>query len=88
MILAVSTTGWWVIGWILAVVVVVIAAALLLVIIALGRRIVGQANDIVAALDGARENTNGLWDVPKINLSIDRITRHLATVRQGLEGGR
>ena len=84
MILAVSTTAWWVIGWILAGAVVVIAATLLLIIIALGRRIVRQAEEIVRALDGARENTNGLWDVTKINLSLDQITRRLGTVREGL----
>jgi hypothetical protein len=82
--LAVSTTAWWVIGWILAGAVVVIAAALLLIIIALGRRIVRQAEQIVAALGGARENTNGLWDVTKINLVLDQITRRLAAVREGL----
>ena len=83
--LAVSTTGWWVIGWVLGAAVVVVAALLLLAIIALGRRIVRQAEEIVTALDGARENTNALFDVTRINLSLDRITRHLATVREGLE---
>ncbi|MBA2359768.1 MAG: hypothetical protein H0V79_02330 [Actinobacteria bacterium] len=86
MLVAVSTTSWWLIGWVLAVVVVLIAATLLLTIISLGRRIVRQANDIVAALDGARENTLPLYDVTKTNLAIDRITRDLGTVRKSLEG--
>lgn len=86
MLVAVSTTAWWLIGWGLAVVVVLIAASLLLTIIFLGRRIVRQANDIVAALDGARENTLPLYDVTKTNLAIDRITRDLGTVRKSLEG--
>ncbi len=85
MTLAISTTGWWVIGWLLGALVVVIAAALLVTIIALGRRIVRQAEDIVRALDGTRENTNGLWDVTRINLALDQITRRLAAVREGLE---
>ena len=86
MTLAVSTTTWWVISWVVAALVVVIAAALLFTIIALGRRIVRQADDIVEALDGTRENTNGLWDVTRINLALDQITRRLSTVREGLGG--
>ena len=82
--IAVSTTGWWLIGWIAGALVVVVAAALLLTIIALGRRIVRQAEDIVRALDGARENTNALWDVTSVNLTLDQITRRLAAVREGL----
>ena len=85
--LAVSTTGWWVIGACLAAGVVLVAAVLLFAIIALARRIVRQAGEIVTALDGASENTTALFDVTKTNLAIDRITRHLATVRQGLNAG-
>jgi len=81
----VSTTGWWVLGSILAAAVVVVAALLLLAIIALGRRIVRQAGEIVEALDGARENTNALFDVTKTNLALDHISRDLRTVREGLE---
>ena len=73
------------IGWILGAAVVVIAAALLLAIIALGRRIVRQAGEIVEALDGAREHTTPLFDVTRTNLAVDRITRNLRTVREGLE---
>ena len=83
--LAVSTTAWWVIGWTLGVAVVLVAAVLLLAIIALGRRIVRQAEEITIALDGARANTNALFDVTRTNLALDRITRHLRTVREGLE---
>ena len=82
---AVSTTAWWVIGWALGAAVVVVAAVLLLVIIALARRIVRQAEEIVVALDGARENTNALFDVTKVNLALDRITRGLRTLREGAE---
>ena len=73
------------IGWILGAAVVVIAAALLLAIIALGRRIVRQAGEIVEALDGAREHTTPLFDVTRTNLAVDRITRNLRTVREGLD---
>ena len=85
MALAVSTTTWWVIGWVLGAAVVLVAALLLLAIIALGRRIVRQAGEIVEALDGAREHTTPLFDVTRTNLAVDRITRNLRTVREGLE---
>jgi hypothetical protein len=75
-------TGWW-IGWAVAVVVILIAATLLLTIIALGRRIVRQADDITAALDGARDNTAPLFDLTRTNSAIDRITRDLRAARTG-----
>ncbi len=85
MTLAVSTAGWWVIGWAIGAAVVVVAALLLLAIIALARRIARQADEIVAALDGTRENTTALFDVTRTNLAIDRTTRGLRAVREGLE---
>lgn len=81
MVLAVS---WWLVGWVIAAVVVAIAAALLLAVIALGRRIVRQADDITAALDGARENTLPLYEVKRTNLALDRVTGGLAAAREGL----
>jgi hypothetical protein len=77
-------SAWWLIGWMIGVVVVVLAATLLLTIIGLGRRIVRQADEITAALDGARENTDALYEVKKTNLAIDRITRGLAAARKAL----
>jgi hypothetical protein len=77
-------TGW-VVGWIVGGLVVVVAALLLLAIIALGRRITRQADEITAALDGARENTAPLFDVKRANLAIDRITRGLRALRTGGE---
>ena len=74
--------GWW-IGWGVALVVILIAATLLLTIIALGRRIVRQADEITAAIDGGRENTTPLFDVTRTNSAIDRITRGLRAVRTG-----
>jgi hypothetical protein len=73
----------WVVGWIVGALVVVIAATLIITIILLGRRIASQADDITAALDGARENTLPLFEVKRTNLAIDRITRGLRTVRTG-----
>ena len=74
--------GWW-IGWSVALVVILLAAGLLLAIIALGRRIVRQADDITAALDGTREHTTPLFDVTHTNFAIDRIARDLRAVRTG-----
>ena len=85
MTLAVSTAGWWVIGWAIGAAVVLVAALLLLAIIALARRIARQAGEIVTALDGTRENTTALFDVTRTNLAVDRTTRGLRTVREGLE---
>jgi hypothetical protein len=80
---ALAITKWWIVGWGAGVVVVLVAAALLLAIIALGRRIAGQAEDIVAALDGATENTGALFDITRVNLAIDRITRGLHGLGEG-----
>lgn len=83
--IAVSTTTWWVIGWAVGLAVTVVAATLLIAIIVLARRVVGQAGAIVEALDGARANTDALYDVRVTNHELDRITTHLATVRESLE---
>lgn len=79
--LALSTTGWWVLGSAIAAVVVLLAAGLLLTIIASARRIVRTAGEIAAALDGTRENTNAMFDVAAVNHNIDRITRGLRAAR-------
>ena len=81
--MTVAVSSGWIIGWAVGALVVVIAAALLLVIIALGRRIARQADEITAALDGARENTSPLFEVKRTNLAADRIARGLRTVRTG-----
>jgi hypothetical protein len=81
-VLALSA-GWYV-GWAIGLVVVLLAAGLLLTIIALGRRITRQAVDITRALDGARANTDALWEVRGTNHAIDRITRGLAAAREML----
>jgi len=72
--------GWW-IGWAVALVVILLAAALLVLVIWLARNVVRQADDITAAIDGARENTTSLFDVTRTNLAVDTITRDLRAVR-------
>ena len=76
--------GWW-IGWAIALVVVLLAAGLLLAIIALARRIARQARDIERAIDGARENTTALFEVVETNATLERTTRALRAVREGLQ---
>ena len=74
--------GWW-IGWAVALVVILLAAGLLLLVIGLARRVVGQADDITEAIDGARDNTTALFDITRTNLAVDTITRDLRAVRTG-----
>jgi hypothetical protein len=81
-IVALSTEAWWILGWALGAVVVLIAALLLIAIIGLARRIVRQAGEITAALEGARDNTAPLFDLTRTNLALDRIHRGLAQTRE------
>lgn len=73
----------WYIGWGVGLVVVVLVAALVIIITATAQRITGQAVEITKALDGARENTEPLWEVRTTNHTIDRVTRGLRRVRTG-----
>ena len=75
----------WVIGWGIGAAVVGIAASLLVTIIALCLRIVVLAEDIVLALDGAREQTNVLFGLADTNAAVGSITADLRTVREGVE---
>jgi hypothetical protein len=80
-----GTVSRWVIGWGIGALVVVVAASLLVTIIALCRRIVGEAEDITAALDSARERTDVLFALTRTNGAVAGITKDLAAVREGLE---
>jgi hypothetical protein len=84
MVVALST--WWYVGWAIAAAVVVIAATLLLTTIFLGRRVARQADEITAALDGTRANSDPLWGLKRININIDRINRGLVAARKALGG--
>ena len=76
-----STTAWWILGYALGGAVVVIAATLLIAIILLARRIVSQAAEITAALDGARANTTPLFAVANVNHALERIVVGLRALR-------
>ena len=73
--LGVSTTGWWVAGYVAGAAAVVVAATLLVTVIALARRIVVQAREIEAALLGAHCNTESLFDIAMMNHALESITR-------------
>ena len=83
---AAALSGWWVFGWAVALVVVLLAASLLVIAVVLARRIGDQATEIEEALDGARQNTDPLWEVKTTNLTIARINHGLATARKALGG--
>ena len=82
----VALSGWWIFGWAVGLVVVLLAATLLIVAILLARRIGDQAVEIEKALDGARANTDPLWEVKTTNIAISRINRGLAAARGALGG--
>jgi len=74
-------SGPWLLGWGLGAAVVALAAGLLLIVIGLGTRIVRQARDITAALDGAQEHTAPLFGLSETNSKLERIARGLKSVR-------
>lgn len=74
-------SGWWIVGWAVGFGGAVVAALLLVSIIALGRRIVSQAEDIRDAIESAHGNTSAMFEVARTNLALDRIARALRTVR-------
>ena len=76
----------WKVGWGISGLVVAIAASLLVTIIGLCRRIVGQAEDITRALDGARVQSDALFSLSSTNDAIGSIAADLRTVREGLAG--
>lgn len=82
----IALAGTWYLGWAIGVVVVLLVAALVLAITATAERIARQADDITAALDGTRANTEPLFAVKTTNHTIDRITRGLRRVRTGGAG--
>ena len=85
-----STTAWWIVGYVIGGAVVLIAATLLIVINLLARRIVTQTAEITLALDGAMRNTNPLFDIGMVNHGFESITRGLknSSGEEGDEGGR
>jgi len=78
--IAIST--WWVVGWAVGFGGAVVAALLLVSVIRLAERIASQAEDISRAIDGAHSNTSALFDLTRVNLALDRLSRRLIEQRQ------
>lgn len=74
---------WWIVGWGVGFGGAVVAAILLLLVIRTGRTIASQADEIRDALDSAHDNTEAMFDLPRLNLALDRIVRQLRAPRGG-----
>lgn len=77
----------WVLAWIIGAGVVVIVVTLLLLMIRGAARAAAKAEDILVALEDARQNTAALWAVGETNESAQRIVAAAASARVALEGG-
>lgn len=64
-------TGWYV-GWAIGGVVVLVVVVLVAGILSYARRIADQAQEITAALEDTRENTDPLWAVVDVNRDLER----------------
>jgi len=74
----------WAIGFTIGLVVVVVVVVLLLLMIVGARRVATKAEDILAALLEARDNTYGLWAVADTNATADRIVDAATAAREAL----
>ena len=76
----------WLIGWAIGGAVVVIVVVLLLLMIRGASRAGDKAEEILAALQEARDNTAGLWKVADTNAAAARIVGAAGTAREALAG--
>lgn len=86
MSLAASFTAWWIstsIGFAVVVVVVILVA----LILTYAARIRDQAIDGIGRMDMARSNTDPVWRLQEVNVSITGIWRSAEKARRLLEGG-
>ncbi len=77
----------WVIGYVVGALVVVVVAVLALTLILQARKIGEQAADVIAALERARDNTAGLWEVDTVNRSLENVRAAARAARIALTGG-
>lgn len=80
------STGW-IIGYGVGIAVVLVVAALAVILILEARKIHGQAEEIRASLEKARDNTAGLWAVDSVNRSLRVIRDSAVSARLALTGG-
>ena len=76
----------WAIGFAIALLVVVVVVVLLLLMIVGARNVAAKAEDILAALYDARDNTAPLWRLSATNATADRIVEGATAAREVLEG--
>lgn len=76
----------WLIGYIIGVAVVLVVAVLAITLILQARKIGNQAGLILEALIEARGNTQGLWEVDKVNRSLESVHLSARTARAVLAG--
>lgn len=76
----------WIIGFGIGAVVVVIVVVLLLLMIVGARNVATKAEEILAALYEARDNTQALWRVSDTNATATRIVVAATGAREHLEG--
>lgn len=75
----------WAIGFAVAVAVVVVVVVLLLLMIIGARNVAAKAEDILASLYEARDNTEALWQVSATNTTATRIVAAATAAREALE---
>ena len=75
----------WVVGYAIGLVIVVLVVALLLLMIRGARTAAEQAEQIVEALESARDRSEGLWGVGIASAHTQRITRAAGVARGALE---
>lgn len=80
-----SLTGWYV-GIGLGLVVVLVVVAIVLLIIDVASKIATQAGMAREALDGARANTQALWDVAETNRTAVAVLEGAVRARHAVEG--
>ncbi len=77
----------WILGYVIGALVVAVVVAVLLMMIAGARRAAEKVEQIVVALDDARDGTAALRDVQATVSTADRIVAAAAAARGALAGG-
>ncbi len=74
----------WVLGWAIGLVVVAVVVILLVLMIIGASRAAAKAEAILAALQDARDHTEGLWQLDPTNEVADRIIASATAAREHL----
>jgi len=74
----------WVLGWTIGLAVVAVVVILLVLLIVLASRAGAKAEAILVALQDARDNTEGMWQLDATNQVTDRIIASATAAREHL----